>query len=307
MNVSAHMTLFEQEMMRRQMSVYTIKTYLTNATIFFNQSQSDHPKNVYEHEVRDFLTKFDEPNTQRSYHSAIKKFFEICLHQPNKFRYIPYAKQSKKLPIVLAVDEIQKMFNVCENLKHKVILALLYATGIRSSELINLQWSNLDRIRGIINIIGAKGKKDRQVPLPGVVIGLLQDYWWSFQMDQKPRPYILGGQTIKGVIHPQYSKSSVLAVVKQLAVKAEIKKEVWTHLIRHCTGTHLFESGVELRLIQQVFGHESQKTTNLYCHTSSNHIAKINSPINAIDLGLPKVQPARHLMLKPQLLPTVAA
>ena len=174
------------------------------------------------------------------------------------------------------------MFTVCDNLKHKTILTLLYATGIRAQELINLQWSHLDRSRKVINIIQAKGKKDRQVPLPDAIIPVLTDYWHSFKPNERPYPYILGGQTIKGVTHPQYSKSSVLAVVKQLAIKAGIEKKVWTHLIRHCTGTHMFESGIELRVIQEIFGHQSQKTTNLYTHTSSNYIAKVNSPINAI-------------------------
>lgn len=275
MNVSAHIALFEQEMKRRGLANSTIKSYITDARIFFEQSPADHPKNIHEQELRDFLSRFDEPNTQRAYHSAIKKFYDICLHQSNKFRYIPYCKQSKKLPIVLSVDEIQKMFSVCENLKHRTILALLYATGIRASEVINLKWSHIDRSRKIINIIQAKGKKDRQVPLPDSIVPLLENYW----REHKSFPYVLSGQ-----IKPRYSKRSILEVVKQLAVKAGIEKRVYTHLIRHCTGTHMFESGIDLRLIQEIFGHQSPKTTNIYTHISSNYISKINSPINSINL-----------------------
>jgi integrase len=85
---------------------------------------------------------------------------------PSKIQKIPYPKAEKKLPIVLSQAEIQSMFNVCENLKHKVILSLLYACGLRVSELINLKWSHIDRSRMIINIIAGKGNKDRQVMLP---------------------------------------------------------------------------------------------------------------------------------------------
>jgi len=82
----------------------------------------------------------------------------------SKIDKIPYPKSDKKLPIVLSVDEIQRMFDVCENKKHKAILALLYSCGLRVSELINLKWSHIDRSRMIINILQAKGNKDRQVP-----------------------------------------------------------------------------------------------------------------------------------------------
>jgi len=275
MNISEHITHFEQEMKRRNYSQQTIDVYSSNLKSFFAQSVKDHPKNINEQDIREFLGKFSEPNTQRSYHSAIKKFYEVSLGQKEKFKYIPYARKNKKLPIVLSQEEVQRMFNVCENLKHKVILALLYSTGLRVSELINLKWQNIDRSRMIINIIQAKGNKDRQVPLPVTLIPLLEKYYRVY----KSVDYVINGQTTA-----QYSERSVGEVIKQLAAKAGINKRVYTHLMRHCAFTHMVEMGTDIKLIQKVAGHSNVKTTDIYTHISHNIVSKIQSPIQNIQL-----------------------
>lgn len=156
MNISEHAQHFEQEMKRRNFSIQTIENYSSCIKKFFSQSTKDHPKNINESDIRVFLSQFTTPNTQRAYHSAIKKFYEICLGQKEKFKYIPYCRKDKKLPIVLSQEEIQRMFSACENLKHTVILSLLYSAGLRVSELINLKWRDIDRSRMIINVIQAE-------------------------------------------------------------------------------------------------------------------------------------------------------
>lgn len=275
MKISAHIDEFKQEMARRNYSKNTVENYASCLNLFFNQSKSDHPKNIHEKEIKEFLGTLKEPNTQRNYHSAIKKYFEIVLRQKDKFKYIPYAQKSSKLPIVLSVSEIQRMFDVCENTKHKVILALLYSCGFRVSELINLKWDHLDRERKIINVIQAKGKKDRQVGFPDHIIPLLEKYYNEYH----PKEYVLNGQ-----FDIQYSDRSVNEVIKQLAIKAGINKKVHAHLIRHCYATHLVESGTDINLIQRLLGHGSVKTTSIYLHISHNHISKIQSPLGSIRL-----------------------
>lgn len=273
MNISAHTHTFEQEMRRQGYSENTIKTYLANVKTFFSYSDKDHPKNIHEQEIKDFLGKFTEPNTQRSYHGAIKLFYDICLGQAEKFRYIPFCKKSHKLPIILSVEEIQRMFSVCENLKHKVILAILYSTGLRVSELINLQWSHIDRSRMIINVVQGKGKKDRQVMLTPELIPLLETYYREYRSDT----YVLNGQNSL-----KYSKESIRNVIKHLAQKSEIRKNVWTHLIRHCTFSHMVENKVDINLIQRLAGHSDVKTTSVYLHIAHNVISQIKSPLSAI-------------------------
>lgn len=275
MNISEHTDNFIQEMKRRNFSKNTIDNYSSCIKYFFGQSKKDHPKNINEQDIKTFLGTLKQTNTQRNYHSAIKKFYDVCLGQKEKFRYIPYARKDGKLPIVLSVYEVQKMFSVCENTKHKVILALLYSCGLRVSELINLKWSNIDRSRMIINIIQAKGKKDRQVMLTPELIPLLEKYWAEY----KSKEYVLNGQ-----FQFQYSDRSVGEVVKQLAAKSGINKRVYTHLLRHCSFTHMVENGTDINLVQKIAGHSSVKTTNLYLHISHNHISKIKSPLSDINL-----------------------
>ncbi len=276
MNISEHTNTFIQEMKRRNYSRNTIENYSSCISKFFSDSKKDHPKNINENDIKEYLGKFLEVNTQRNYHAAIKKFYDVCLGQKNKFKYIPYAKKNERLPIVLSVEEIQKMFSACENLKHKTILALLYSCGLRVSELINLKWSHIDRSRMVINVIQAKGNKDRQVMLTPELIPLLEKYWNEY----KSKEYVLNGQ-----FDLQYSSRSVLEVVKQLANKAGLDKRVYTHLMRHCSFTHMVENGTDINLIQRLAGHSNVKTTAIYTHISHNLISKIKSPLANIELS----------------------
>lgn len=276
MNISEHTTRFIQEMNRRNYSKNTIDNYVSCLNVFFSVVKKDHPKNINESDIKNFLSSCIKVNTQRNYQGAIKKFYEICLNQKNKFKNIPYAKVDKKLPIVLSQEEVQRMFDVCDNLKHKVILSLLYSCGLRVSELINLKWSHIDRSRMVINILDGKCGKDRQVMLAPPIIPLLEQYYYNY----KSKDYVLNGQTTL-----TYSSRSVLEVVKQLSTKANINKRVYTHLMRHCAFTHMVEGGVDINLIQRLAGHNNVKTTNVYLHTSHNLISSINSPINNIKMN----------------------
>lgn len=278
MNVSDHLQFFIQEMKRRNFSQNTIDNYASCLKVFFEKSPKDHPKNITEKDIREFLGSCSGINTQRNYHSAIKKFYDVCLGQKNKFKYIPYARKSHKLPVVLSVDEVQAMFSACENLKHKVILALLYSAGLRVSELINLKWCHIDRSRMIINLIGAKGNKDRQVMLAEDLVPLLENYYRQY----KPKEYVLNGQFPGKDL--RYTEGSVGRVVKQLAAKAGIKKRVYTHLLRHCSFTHMVEEGTDLSLVQLLAGHSNIKTTRIYAHISHTRISKIKSPLAGINL-----------------------
>lgn len=233
------------------------------------------PKEIPTQEIKTWLLSFGAINTRNHKLCGIKSFYEITVGMPVKLDKIPFANKEKKLPIVLSVEEIQRMFNVCDNLKHKVILSLLYSAGLRVSELINLKWQHIDRSRMIINIIQAKGKKDRQVMLATQLIPLLENYYREY----RPKEYVLNGQT-----ELQYSERSVGQLVKQLAVKAMINKKVWTHLLRHCSFTHLVEAGTDVNLVQRLAGHSSIKTTNIYLHTSHNLISKIQSPLSLINI-----------------------
>jgi len=247
----------------------------------FLKSQNKSSIHINSKDYSDYLLNYNFTSTsqQNQIISSLKFLYnKILLRKYNKVDF-QRPKKNKKLPIVLSKEEVQRMFDVCENLKHRVILAILYSTGIRSEELISLKWSHVDRSRMIINIIGGKGKKDRQVGLSKSIIPLLENYWREY----KSQEYILNGQFPK--INLKYSKTSVRNVLKQLAERAGINKNVYTHLMRHNCFTHMVENGVDINLIQRLAGHSNVKTTAIYTHISHNIISKIHSPIDCINMN----------------------
>lgn len=275
MKTSEHKQTFIQEMKRRGYRENSIQNYSSCIDVFLSTIKKDHPKNINEQDIKNFLSNCIKANTQRNYHSAIKLFYDICLNQKQKFKNIPYTKVDKNIPIILSVEEIQSMFNVCENKKHKLMLALLYSCSLRVSELISLKWKDVDRSRMVIYILNAKGGKDRQVGLNQSLINLMEDYYREY----KTQSFIFSGQ-----FGEKYSDRSVGQVVKQLAKKAGISKRVYTHLIRHCSASHLLDVGTDIHMIQRLLGHSSVKTTSVYLHTSHTTISKIKSPLENISL-----------------------
>lgn len=276
MNIRKYIDDYSRDIQLVYNSEATKENYKSQVWRFLNHFKDEvEPKSIPNEKIKDWLLEAKTINSRKHRLCAINSFYKITVGMPSKIQKIPYPKSEKKLPIVLSQDEVQKMFDVCENLKHKVILTLLYSCGLRVSELINLQWSNIDRSRMIINILNGKGKKDRQVMLPEVVIPLLEKYWHQY----KTKTYILGGQ-----FSDKYSAKSVSEVLKQLAKKAKINKRVWTHQMRHNCFTHMVENGTDINLIQKLAGHNSVKTTMMYVQISDSLISKINSPINNIRL-----------------------
>lgn len=257
-------------------SISTRKNYESQIHLFLKKFENDiEPKSIANDDIKNWLLEAQTINTRKHRLCALNSFYKHTVGMPSKIQKIPYPISEKRLPIVLSVDEVQRMFSVCENIKHKVILSLLYSCGLRVSELINLKWSNLDRSRMVINIIKGKGNKDRQVMLTTSLIPLLEKYWREY----RTKEYILNGQ--KSI---KYSSRSVGEVIKSLANKAQINKRVYTHLMRHNCFTHMVENKVDINLIQRLAGHSNVKTTNIYTHISHNIVRSIPSPLSKIQL-----------------------
>lgn len=217
MNIGRYLELYSEDLRLKNYAKSSIENYCSQVALFLSDHNSvaTKPSEISERQIKEWLLKAKTINSRKHRLSAVKLFYKLTGKQPLKFKHIEYPKSDKKLPIVLSVAEIQKMFDVCENLKHKVILSLLYSCGLRVSELINLKWKNIDRSRMVINIIAAKGNKDRQVTLAPSLIPLLEKYYRGYHSKE----YVLNGQ--KSI---QYSDRSVGEVIKQLAEKAGLKK-----------------------------------------------------------------------------------
>jgi len=185
-----------------------------------------------------------------------KKYFKIDFTRPRKER---------KLPKIIDKDKLTaKILNI-KNLKHKAILSIAYSTGLRVSEILNLKIDDIDSNRMIINIINAKGRKSRIVPLSHQMLIILRKYYIKF----KPNKYLFNGQ-----FQLQYSKTSCNAIIKKY-----IDESAHMHLLRHSCFTHLLENGTDLETIRSIAGHNSIKTTEIYLHVSKKHLNNVELPI----------------------------
>lgn len=277
MNIGNYTNQLSKAIRYKRYSEHTVSSYVAQIEKFLKYFAKDatKPSEISAKQITEYLGRMNNHAGHKAALCAIKFFYAEVGHQPRKLDNVKFPKKNYKLPIVLSQEEMQRMFTACTNTKHKVILTLLYATALRVSELLNLKWEHFDRSRMVINIIQGKGKKDRQVMLPKNIIPLLEKYW----LEYKPKEYVLNGQfTLK------YSQTSVNSVVKEIAKRAGITKIVYTHLIRHCSLTHMYENGVDIYALQKLAGHNSAKTTAIYTHISHNIISRIPSPINLITL-----------------------
>jgi integrase/recombinase XerD len=173
---------------------------------------------------------------------------------------------------VLGKQEIKAIIEAPTNLKHRAMLSLIYACGLRRSELLNLSLSDVLSDRNLLFIRQSKGKKDRVVPISDKIIEMLREYYKAY----KPKAWLFEGQ----FPNSKYSEKSLENVLKQSLVKAKIKKKVSLHWLRHSYATHLLESGTDLRYIQELLGHSSSRTTEIYTHVSTQSLQQIRSPFD---------------------------
>jgi integrase/recombinase XerD len=251
-----------------QNTIRTYKTAFTEFIVYFKEQDVSQVKYEF---ILAYLTKrANEDKISSSYQNqlinAIKFYYEKMLGHDKKFYYLKRPFKEEKLPEILSVQEIKKLFSVIANKKHKAIIYLLYSCGFRISELINLKFKDVDRNRMIVNIRQGKGKKDRVVNLEQDTLDALTDYYKSLTI--KPKEYFFGGQS---KTKETYSTSSIQNFLKRYCVMAGVKV-ISPHKLRHCYGTHLRDAGVDLSIIQDLLGHSSPKSTRIYAKLSNNRI-----------------------------------
>lgn len=275
MKIGKYVEMYSKDLQLKNYSENTIENYCSQIGIFLKRFESiaNKPSEISEKQIKTWLLETNTINSRKHRLSAVKLFYSLTGKQPMKLKHIEYPRSERHLPVILSQAEIQKIFNACDNTKHKVILSILYSCGLRISELINLKWSDIDRQRMVIMIRDAKGHKDRQVQLSKTIIPLLEKYYSEY----KSKIYVLNGQS-----KLQYSDTSIREIVKQLAEKTGIKKRVYPHLFRHNCFSDMVAQGTDIGLIQRCAGHKSQKTTALYLHLSDSIISRIPSPIEDI-------------------------
>lgn len=210
---------------------------------------------------------------QKQMLAAIDMYFDMCLGRMLSLKYLYPRRQPHRLPKYLSQHEVRKMLDLTQNLKHRSILKLLYGAGLRVSEVIALTLIDIDSGNMLIHIRDAKGRKDRTVMLSDTTLTDLRDYFLIAQ----PKHFLFEGQQGE-----QYSARSIQAIVKQAAARAHISKAVSPHILRHSFATHLIETGTDIRYVQDLLGHRSIKTTEIYTHITDISKSKIKSPLDLL-------------------------
>ncbi|WP_232730379.1 site-specific tyrosine recombinase/integron integrase [Lacinutrix sp. Bg11-31] len=254
----------------------TVKTYVTFFELFINYHNDKELKALDENDIRLFLQHLIQKKHSNSYVNqainAIKFYYEVVLGMPNRFYEIERPRKESKLPKVISKEEILSIIENTNNIKHRCIVQLLYGSGLRRSELLNLKLEDIDSKRMLVRVEGSKGNKDRLTLLSKTALIDLRKYYLKYE----PKIYLFEGK--KGF---KYSGASVLKVVKTSAEKARIRTTVTPHVLRHSFATHLLESGTDLRQIQVLLGHGSSKTTEIYTHVATNTFKSIKNPLDS--------------------------
>ena len=257
----------------------TISTYNYCFEKFLDHFKSKNISELTKDQITEFLYIESQKGLSYGYQNqiinAIKFYYEKVLGRKKEFYDIPRAKRPHKLPVVFSEEEIVILLGQVKNLKHKCILYLIYSGGLRISEAVKMKISDIDSTRNIIVIRGGKGKKDRTTLLSQKVLELLRQYYKEY----RPKEYLFEGET-----GGQYSVKSIQNIFNKALESSGIKKNATVHTLRHSFATHLLERGTDLRYIQDLLGHESSKTTEIYTHITKKGKDKIASPLDNLDI-----------------------
>jgi len=254
----------------KRYSANTVKNYVSSFESFINHFKDKELNEINEADIRKYLQSMIKEGVSDSHVNlminSIKFYYETVLGMPNRFYSIERPRKKKTLPKVLSKEEVLRMIDCTSNIKHRCIVALLYSSGLRRSELLKLRTTDIDSKRMVINIRGAKGCKDRLTVLSPSLLTDLRDYYREY----RPKKHLF--ESPKG---GKYSASSVLKIVKRAAIRAKVKQKVTPHMLRHSFATHLLEEGTDLRHIQLLLGHNSTKTTEIYTHVANKTFGEI--------------------------------
>jgi site-specific recombinase XerD len=255
----------------------TIKTYTETLSVFFRYY---HQKSISELSTQDIVAfnnnyiikQGHSYSYQNQFVNALKLFYSKIEKQVINPELIMRPRGEKKLPNVLSKEEVKKILESLQNIKHKAMLSLIYACGLRRGELLRIKPQDILSDRKLLHIKQSKGKKDRIVPMSDKLLEMLREYYKTY----KPKVWLFEGQQAGD----PYSEKSLESVLKQAVTKANINKPVTLHWLRHSYATHLLESGTDLRYIQELLGHNSSRTTEIYTHVSNKSIQQIKSPFD---------------------------
>jgi len=262
---------FKSELKIRGLSPFTVRNYSFFVEKFLLKTGKK-PEDLNEDDVKAFIADMFESkskNTIMLATASLKFFFTEILKKD--FSQIKMPKKDKKLPEVLSKEEVKLMINSADNIKSRLLISLLYSSGLRVSELVNLKVDDLNISERTGWVRKGKGGKDRMISLSGNLADELSEYI----KEKKDYLYVFSRQK-------PLSTRNIQKIIKGTKVRAGIKKKVTPHTLRHSFATHLLEGGTDIRMIQTLLGHSSISTTQLYAHVSSAELKKIKNPLDGL-------------------------
>ncbi len=254
-----------REMRMRNYSENTVRNYihgLSKLAKYYNKS----PDELTTDQVKDFAYRliYKEKSSISVINqliSAWKILQEDILGNKWEGFKIKRPRREKKLPQLLSQLETISLVESPTNLKHRMLLKLVYVCGLRSAELLNIKLKDIDSARSVVRVVNGKGNKTREIPIPESLIVELRLYYRTYI----PKTFLFEGN----IIGRQYSKGSLYKIIRRAAKKIGLKKRPSAHILRHCFATHMLERGVNLKRLQLLLGHSSIKTTSIYLHLAN--------------------------------------
>lgn len=267
-----------QDMKIRNLAASTRDRY-TNHVAAFAKHSGKSPELLGLEEIHSYLVYLiEEKGVSVAYSNvavcALRFLYRVTLQRDWDFRRIPHAKREKRLPRVLSREEVVQFFHVIDNAKYRTVLMTAYATGMRIGEATRLKVSDIDSKRMMIFVEQGKGRKDRYVMLSPRLLTVLREYWRK----ERPTHYLFPGEDKNRPVSPD----AVREVCTEAALALGFEKRVTPHILRHSYATHLLESGVDLRTIQVILGHQTPNSTACYTHISLERIQHTLSPLDSL-------------------------
>jgi len=271
----------ETELKLKGFSDKTVSSYLFHNQKFLDFIKKD-PENIKQDDIKSYLAylisdKKLKPSSINLVLCTLKFFYGKILEKENLFKKIDSLKTEKKIPTVLTKDEIRTLLESMENKKHRLLLEMMYSSGLRVSEAVNLKINELDLNEKIGKVSLGKGKKDRLF----IISTQLIDHINKFMEDRKKK-----GINTEYLFYTQKNVSKHMSIrqaqkiIKVTAKKAGINKRIFCHALRSSFATHLLESGVDIRVIQELLGHSNLSTTQRYTKVSTEQLKKVTSPLD---------------------------
>lgn len=273
-----------EDLRLRNYSPRTIKTYLRwveKFALHFGRT----PSELTAEHIRSYQSylldeKQASPSTMNQATAALRFLYKTTLDSDIDVKRIPYAKRPKRLPVVLSRNEVARILDQVLCQKHRTVLSLIYASGLRLSEALALFTTDIDSERMQIRVRAGKGNKDRNTLLSPTLLEELRAYWRAY----RPKHWLFPGNRQDIAVHP----TSIQKAMQLARLKARVEKRASVHTLRHSFATHLLEGGTDVRTIQMLLGHGSLSTTSIYLHVAvdSVHLDRGSTDLLAISQAI---------------------